>query len=84
MIRVLIASPLEAELAEFALFAMLYFAKRMPLVNAYREVRLWERFAGDVVRARTVGVIGLGSVGREIARMARALGLPNVLITPPA
>jgi phosphoglycerate dehydrogenase-like enzyme len=62
-------------LAEFALFAMLYFAKRMPLVEADRAARRWERFAGYLVRGRTVGVIGLGQVGREVARLCAAMGL---------
>jgi glyoxylate/hydroxypyruvate reductase len=62
-------------LAEFALMAMLYFAKRMPLVNANRALRRWELFAGDVVRGRTVAVIGLGGVGREVARLAHAVGM---------
>jgi glyoxylate/hydroxypyruvate reductase A len=62
-------------LAEFALFAMLYFAKRMPLVHADRAARRWERFAGFVLRGRTVGVIGLGQVGREIARLAAGVGM---------
>jgi len=62
-------------LAEFAVFAMLYFAKRMPLVQADRAQRRWERFAGDRLRARTLGIIGLGQVGREIARVSKALGM---------
>jgi len=60
-------------LAEFAVFAMLYFAKRMPLVHADRAQRRWERFAGDRLRGRTLGIIGLGQVGREIARVSKAL-----------
>jgi phosphoglycerate dehydrogenase-like enzyme len=62
-------------LAEFALFAMLYFAKRMPLVHADRAAGRWERFAGSVLHGRTLGVIGLGQVGREIARLAAAVGM---------
>lgn len=62
-------------LAEFVVFAMLYFAKQMPLVQSQRATRQWERFAGEVVRGRTVGVIGLGRVGQEIARVCTALGM---------
>ena len=62
-------------LAEYALFAMLYFAKRMPLVNADRAARRWERFCGDVLRDRTLGVIGLGAVGGQVARLAHAVGM---------
>ena len=64
-----------APLAEFVLFAMLYFAKRMPLVQSDRAARRWERFAGSLVRGRTLGIIGLGRVGREIARAAAAVGV---------
>jgi glyoxylate/hydroxypyruvate reductase len=62
-------------LGEFVLMAMLYFAKRMPLVNTNRALRHWELFAGDVVRGHTVAVIGLGGVGREVARLAHAIGM---------
>jgi phosphoglycerate dehydrogenase-like enzyme len=62
-------------LAEFAALAMLHFAKRMPLVQADRAARRWERFAGDRVRGRTLGIVGLGRVGREVARVAHALGV---------
>jgi glyoxylate/hydroxypyruvate reductase len=64
-----------APLAEFVVFAMLHFAKRMPLVQADRAARRWERFAGGLVRGRTVGVIGFGRVGQEIARLSRAVGV---------
>lgn len=62
-------------LAEFVLFAMLYFAKRMPLVESDRAARRWERFAGSLLRGRTLGIIGLGRVGRQIARVAAAVGV---------
>jgi len=62
-------------LGEFVLFAMLYFAKRMPRVLADQRQRRWERFSGDTLRGRTLGLVGLGGVGREVARLARAVGM---------
>ena len=62
-------------LAEFALFAMLYFAKRMPRVLADQRAHRWERFAVETLPGKTVGVVGLGGVGREVARLAKAVGL---------
>jgi glyoxylate/hydroxypyruvate reductase len=62
-------------LAEFVVFAMLYFVKCMPLVSALRAEHRWQLFAGDALRDKTVGVVGLGSVGREVARLASALGM---------
>ncbi|HEY3061335.1 MAG TPA: D-2-hydroxyacid dehydrogenase [Chloroflexota bacterium] len=62
-------------LAEFALFAMLYFTKCMPRVSADRAQRRWQRFAGGLLRGQTVGIIGLGAVGTEVSRAASAMGL---------
>jgi glyoxylate/hydroxypyruvate reductase len=62
-------------LAEFVLFAMLYFAKRMPRVLADQRRHHWERFALDTLPGKTLGIVGFGQVGRAIARLARPLGL---------
>ncbi len=45
-----------------------------------REVRagLWRQVPGVQVLGKTFGIIGLGGIGREVARMARGLGM-NVL-----
>ena len=67
-------------LAEFVLFAMLYFAKRMPRVLADQRRRHWERFALDTLPGKTLGVVGLGQVGRAIARVARGAGLRVVAV----
>ena len=62
-------------LAEFVLLAMLYFAKRMSRVHADQRRHHWEQFAVRNVRGATLGLVGLGGVGREIARLARAIGM---------
>jgi phosphoglycerate dehydrogenase-like enzyme len=67
-------------LAEFVLFAMLYFAKRMPRVLADQRRHHWERFALDTLPGKTVGIVGLGHVGRAIARLARSAGLQVVAV----
>jgi glyoxylate/hydroxypyruvate reductase A len=54
---------------------MLYFVKHMPLVQSDRAARRWERFAGGVLRGRTLGIVGLGQVGREVARVSAAVGV---------
>ena len=60
-------------LAEFALLGMLMFGKQtLPLLRDQREHR-WERHAGEEVRGKVVCVVGLGKIGREVARLARAL-----------
>jgi glyoxylate/hydroxypyruvate reductase A len=67
-------------LAEFVLFAMLYFAKQMPRVLADQRRHHWEQFAVKNIRGTTLGLVGLGGVGREIARLARAIGMRVVAI----
>jgi glyoxylate/hydroxypyruvate reductase len=65
-------------LAEHALLAMLYFAKDVPKRLADQRAHVWERYCGRELRGQTVGVVGLGSVGREVARLARAVGLRTI------
>jgi phosphoglycerate dehydrogenase-like enzyme len=52
----------------------------MPRVVADQRAHRWERFAGEHIRGRTLGVVGLGRVGREVARLARAAGMRVVAI----
>jgi phosphoglycerate dehydrogenase-like enzyme len=62
-------------LAEFVLLAILAFAKELPrLVRDQREHR-WERYAGEEAAGKTVCVVGLGRIGRDVARLARALDM---------
>src|SRR5512133_3270046 len=62
-------------LAEFVLMSMLFFAKEMPSVLADQRRHHWQRFAGRTLRGSILGVIGLGRVGREIARVGRSLDM---------
>lgn len=62
-------------LAEFALLAMLMFGKRtLELLDEQRAHR-WERHAGEELRGKTVCVVGLGKIGLEVGRLARAFDM---------
>jgi glyoxylate/hydroxypyruvate reductase len=65
-------------LAEHTLLALLYFVKGVPDRLRDQRERIWERYCGRELRGMTVGVVGLGAVGREIARTLRAVGLKVV------
>ena len=62
-------------LAEFVVFAMLYFAKRWPRMVAEQRAHHWERCAIDTLDGKTLGIIGLGQVGRMVAQFARPFGV---------
>ncbi len=62
-------------LAEFVLFAVLYFAKNWPQRAAEQRAHEWERCAIDTLAGKTLGIIGLGRIGRTVAQFARPLGM---------
>ena len=62
-------------LTEFALLAMLYFTKDVPGLRAAQATRRWQRLAMDQLDGKTLAIIGLGQIGRGIARGAAALGM---------
>lgn len=62
-------------LAEFVVMALLWFAKGGPKMVRDQAARRWERTCARELRGSTVGIVGLGGVGREVARTCRAMGL---------
>lgn len=62
-------------LAEHVLLSLLYFVKDIPARLQDQRAHRWERYCGREMRGLTVGVIGLGAVGQEVARLVRAAGL---------
>src|SRR6201997_2024522 len=63
--------------AEHALALMLSMARSIPQLNASMHAGKWEKSgaAGAELRGKTLGLVGLGRVGAEVARRARALGM---------
>ena len=61
--------------AEHALALMLALARSVPQSNAALHAGRWEKSGtkGIELRGKTLGLVGLGRVGTEVARRARAL-----------
>ncbi|MEX0800224.1 MAG: phosphoglycerate dehydrogenase [Dehalococcoidia bacterium] len=61
--------------AEHAIALMMALARHIPEANASLKSGKWERgrFLGLEVRGKTLGIVGLGQVGSEVARRARSL-----------
>jgi phosphoglycerate dehydrogenase-like enzyme len=62
-------------LAEFCVLAMLTFHRRFLQTLRDKTRTHWERFASTDLRGQTLVVVGVGRVGGEVARVARALGM---------
>jgi phosphoglycerate dehydrogenase-like enzyme len=65
-------------LGEFALAAILYFAKDFRRMVRNQILGVWEQFDVIPVAGQTVGIVGYGDIGRAVASRARPLGM-NVL-----
>ncbi len=70
--------------AEHAVGLMLALARHIPEANASLKSGEWDRskFIGVEVRGKTLGVIGLGQVGSEVARRAKGLDMLVVAFDP--
>jgi phosphoglycerate dehydrogenase-like enzyme len=62
-------------LGEFAIAAMLWFAKDFRRLVRNQEARRWEPYTVERLEGKTVGIIGYGGIGQAIGRRAAALGL---------
>ena len=70
--------------AELAFALMLASVRRVPQADRSLRAGEWarSRFKGNELRGKTLGLIGAGRIGGEVARRARAFGM-NVLVYDP-
>ncbi len=67
-------------MAEYALLMMLAHDHRLPGLLREQAAHNWpvdrgNLYAATELRDKTVGILGYGSIGREVARLARAFGM---------
>ena len=62
-------------LGEFAIAAMLWFAKDLRRLARNQERRRWEPYTLERLEGQTVGIIGYGGIGQAVGRRAAALGM---------
>ena len=70
--------------AEHTIALMLSLARSIPNANASIKSGKWEKrkFMGTELRAKTLGVIGLGSIGREVVKRAAAFEMRIIAHDP--
>lgn len=57
---------------------MLAFARRQPWLDSEMKSGQWDKLPGRALHECTLGIIGVGAIGKAVARRARAFGM-NVL-----
>ncbi len=70
--------------AELALGMMFSAARMIPQATASTKAGKWEkkRFHGTELYGKTLGIIGIGRIGSELAKRAKALGMVVIAYDP--
>ena len=70
--------------AEHTLALMLAMARHIPQANYSTRAGKWEKkkFIGTELRGKTLGVVGMGAIGREVTKRARAFEMRIVAHDP--
>jgi D-3-phosphoglycerate dehydrogenase len=70
--------------AEHTLALMLSMARYIPQATVSTKAGKWEKkkFLGNELRGKTLGIVGLGSVGREVVKRARAFDMQLAAFDP--
>jgi D-3-phosphoglycerate dehydrogenase / 2-oxoglutarate reductase len=70
--------------AELTLGLMISLARAIPRANATMHQAKWEKksLQGQELRGKTLGIVGLGRIGLEVARRARSFGMQLIGYDP--
>jgi len=65
-------------LAEFCLMGLLQFTKDVPRLQTDQRAHHWDHYPVAELRGGTLLVLGLGAIGTEVARLAKAFGMHTI------
>ncbi|WP_068109172.1 phosphoglycerate dehydrogenase [Tropicimonas marinistellae] len=68
--------------AELAMGFMFALARHMPASHASVVAGGWDRKVGTELSGKTLGIVGLGNIGRKLALAARGIGMKVVATDP--
>ena len=54
---------------------ILAFARRQPWLDKAMKAGVWDKLPGKALHEQTLGIIGVGTIGKTLARRARAFGM---------
>lgn len=61
-------------IAEYTMMMILALVRRLPELLELQRERTWQPLPARELRQVTIGIVGLGSIGRTVARLATAFG----------
>jgi phosphoglycerate dehydrogenase-like enzyme len=67
-------------LAEFCLLGLLALTKDLPRLRADQRTHHWDHYPVAELRGGTLVIFGLGAIGTEVARLAKAFGMRTIAI----
>lgn len=67
-------------LGEFAVAAMMWFAKDLRRLARNHEAHRWEPYMVERLEGRTLGIVGYGGIGQAAGRRAAALGMHLITV----
>jgi len=73
-----------ASVAELAIGYMFTLARSLYKASATMKAEKWEKkaFEGDEIGGKTLGLVGIGNIGKEVAKRATALGMTVLAYDP--
>jgi len=73
-----------ASVAELAIGYMFALARSLFKASATMKAEKWEKkaFEGDEIGGKTLGLVGIGNIGKEVAKRATALGMTVLAYDP--
>jgi phosphoglycerate dehydrogenase-like enzyme len=64
---------------ELTIALILALLRKIPQVNLRMREEIWPAIAGNTLAGKTVGVLGFGRIGKEVARILKAFGETRVV-----
>jgi phosphoglycerate dehydrogenase-like enzyme len=62
-------------IGEWVIGAIIAFAKGFPRAFRSQQERTWRPYIASELERATVGIVGLGAIGRHVARLAKGFGM---------
>lgn len=63
------------QMREYVMAYVLYFQRKVPELMAHQSRQQWQQYKIPTLQNQTMGIMGLGSIGKKVASAAKAFGM---------